>query len=98
MPWQGVGAPEAVFGGVNEWLERPVVVAAEDGVLRFGVGKGPNVTRESEAKVFGFEDERVLEDLDVVVGDEAVTESGGVESNRDQNKDDKVGRLPRPRV
>jgi len=79
MPQERIWSPEVVFGGIEEQLQRAIIV----GALCCGrpriVSKCPNVSGEGEAKIFRFENEGVLKNLRIVVGDETVAEGRGVE-------------------
>ena len=90
MPWERIAAEKLVFGAVDEDLEGAIVVAAVGGVFLAFVRERPDITSEGLAEIFCFEDERILEDLDVVVGDETVAEGGGVEDQGEEDECRKV--------
>jgi len=47
----------------------------------------PNFTGENLAEIFAFADDGILEDLELVVGDEVVAECGGVEGDGEEDED-----------
>jgi len=79
MPWERIPAENLVFGSEDEELEGSVVVAAEGGVFFAFASKGPDVAGEGLAEILPFQNQRVLEDLEFVVGNEIVAEGGGIE-------------------
>ena len=56
--------------------------------------KGPDITGESQAEILAFEDERILEDLDAVVGHEAVAERGCIEAKREKDENGEMEWTP----
>ena len=87
MPANGMLAKELVLRGIDEKLQRPIVVGADVG-FRLGLtSKVPDLSREDLAKVLAFENDGILEDLQLVVGDELVAEGGGVEGEGEEDED-----------
>jgi hypothetical protein len=87
VPGARVLAKEVVLAGIDEHLERAIVVAAEAGILPALMSEGPNIRGESLVKILAFENQRIHEDLEFVVGDEVVAEGGGVKGEREEDED-----------
>src|SRR5262249_41071097 len=90
MPRQRVGAPQMILDRVNDGLQGAIIVGSVDRAFPGGTGEGPDVARKGETEVLGLQDQGVLQDLDAVVGDEAVAERGGVKSDGNENQNDEM--------
>ena len=80
-------AEDVVLTCIDEHLEGAVVVAAEAGVFLASMGERPDIRREGLVKILAFENQRIHEDLEFVVGDELVAEGGGIEGERQKDQD-----------
>jgi len=87
VPANGMLAEELVFGGVGEELKGTIVVGADVGFVFGLTSEVPNFTGENLAEIFAFADDGILEDLELVVGDEVVAECGGVEGDGEEDED-----------
>jgi len=94
MPGEGMRTKEAVLGGVGERLQGPIIIAGGFGILLAFVSECPNVAGESSAEVLAFQNQGILEDLELVVGNELVAESGGVEGDGKEDKESEVKAVP----
>jgi len=90
MPADGMLAKELILGGVEEKLQRAIVVCADVSFSLTLTGEVPNFTGKNLAEVFALQNDRILEDLELVVGDEVVAEGGGVEGEGEEDEDGEV--------
>lgn len=87
VPADGMLSEELEFHDVSKKLERAIVVGANVG-FRFGLpSEVPNFAGEDLAEVFALKDDRILEDLELVVGDEVVAEGRGVEDEGEEEEE-----------
>jgi len=87
VPAKRVVAKDGVFRRVAEELQGAIVIAANAVVLVGVTGEVPNFSCKDTAQVFAFNNDGVLEDLEVVVGDEVVAEGGGVECEGEEDEE-----------
>ena len=90
VPAERVVAKDGVFRRVAEELQGAIVVAANAVVLVGVTGEVPDFSCEDTTQAFAFNNDGVLEDLEVVVGDEVVAEGGCVEG---QGEEDEEGEM-----
>jgi len=87
VPADGMLTKKLELCGVGKKLEGTIVVGADVGFVLGLASEVPDFSCENLAETFAFEDDGILENLELVVGDEVVAQSGGVESEGEEDED-----------
>lgn len=90
MPEPRALAEELELEGIDDELERAVIVAAGAFHCICRMSEGPDIAGKGLGEIAGFRNDGVQEDLHFVVGDEIVAESGKVESEGNKEEESEV--------
>jgi hypothetical protein len=87
VPAERTIAKEGVFRGITEKLQRTIVVAANTAAFVGIASEVPDFSGKDPAEIFAFNNDGILEDLELVVGNEVVAEGGGVEGEGEEDEE-----------